>query len=170
MEVKQINQLMLAMGRYGIKALCIKKEGFELSLEREGILAEKAFETLPEETEENPLHGDFARRRSQHVSLGASEDKIGESGAAEALTKEDESGLFIESPMVGTVYLSPTPQEAPYVCVGDKVSEDTVVCIVEAMKVMNEVRAGVAGVIVQVFAENAHPVEYGSKLFKIVSK
>jgi acetyl-CoA carboxylase biotin carboxyl carrier protein len=166
MEVKQINQLMLAMGRYGIKTLCLKKEGCELSLEREGPASERAFETLLEDAEENPLRSDFAKRRSHNVALSSSED----AGVAEALTKEDETGIFIESPMVGTAYLSPSPGEDVYVHVGDRVSEDTVVCLVEAMKVMNEVRAGAKGVIAEVLTENAHPVEFGSKLFRIVSK
>ena len=165
MEVKQINQLMLAMGRYGIKALCLKKEGFELSLEREGHPTERSFEALPEDAEENPLRGDFAKRRSQNVALSSSEETV-----TEALTKEDETGIFIESPMVGTVYLWPSPGDPTYVKVGDRVSEDTVVCLVEAMKVMNEVRAGTKGVVAEVLTENAHPVEFGSKLFRIVAK
>jgi acetyl-CoA carboxylase biotin carboxyl carrier protein len=165
MEVKQINQLMLAMGRYGIKALSIKKEGFELSLEREGALSERSFEALPEETEENPLRGDFAKRRAHNVALSSEGE-----GATDAITKEDETGIFIESPMVGTVYLAPSPGEPTYVKAGDEVSEETVVCLVEAMKVMNEVRAGVKGIIAEVLMETAHPVEYGSKLFRVVPK
>jgi acetyl-CoA carboxylase biotin carboxyl carrier protein len=169
MEVKQINQLMLAMGRYGIKALCIKKEGFELSLEREGLPVEKTFEAFPEDAEENPLRGDFAKRRSHNVALSSSEEKIEDTGT-DALTKEDETGIFIESPMVGTVYLCPSPGDPTYVKVGDRVSEDTVVCLVEAMKVMNEVRAGAKGVVAEVLTENAHPVEFATKLFRIVAK
>jgi acetyl-CoA carboxylase biotin carboxyl carrier protein len=169
MEVKQINQLMLAMGRYGIKSLCLKKDDFELSLEREGLPSERSFEALPEEAEDNPLRSDFAKRRSEQVSLSQSERQP-EAGGAEALTKEDESGVFIESPMVGTVYLSPSPESPAYVQVGDRVSEDTVVCLVEAMKVMNEVRAGTKGVVAEVVSENAHPVEFGTKLFRIVVK
>lgn len=169
MEVKQINQLMLAMGRYGIKSLCLKKEGVELSLEREGHFTEKPLEAFPEESEENPLRGDFARRRSHNVALSSPEAKVEESGT-EALTKEDETGIFIESPMVGTVYLSPSPEDPPYVKIGDQVTEETIVCLVEAMKVMSEVRAGTKGEVASVLIENAHPVEFGSKLFRIISK
>ncbi len=73
----------------------------------------------------------------------------------------------IKSPMVGTFYRSPTPEAAAYVEVGQTVKEDTVVCIIEAMKVMNEIKAEVSGVITEVLVENAKPVEFGKPLFKI---
>jgi acetyl-CoA carboxylase biotin carboxyl carrier protein len=73
----------------------------------------------------------------------------------------------IKSPMIGTFYRSPSPEAAPYVEVGTEVNPETVVCIIEAMKVMNEIKAEVRGVITQVMVENAKPVEYGSPLFKI---
>ncbi len=73
----------------------------------------------------------------------------------------------IAAPIVGTFYQSPAPDAAPFVKVGDKVTADTVVCIIEAMKVMNEVKAERAGVIKRVLAENAHAVEFGQPLFEI---
>ena len=79
-------------------------------------------------------------------------------------------GKFITSPMVGTLYRSPAPDAPPYVEVGSVVDEDTVVCIVEAMKVMNEIKAEVKGVISEVIAENAKPVEFGQKLFAVRPK
>ncbi len=73
----------------------------------------------------------------------------------------------ITSPMVGTFYLSPSPDAPPYVEVGQEVDPETVVCIIEAMKVMNEIKAEVKGVITEVVAENAKPVEFGQKLFAV---
>ncbi|MBM3876022.1 MAG: acetyl-CoA carboxylase biotin carboxyl carrier protein [Verrucomicrobia bacterium] len=73
----------------------------------------------------------------------------------------------IKSPMIGTFYRSPSPEAAAYVEVGTEVGPDTVVCIIEAMKVMNEIKAEVRGVITQVQAENGKPVEFGQSLFKI---
>ncbi len=73
----------------------------------------------------------------------------------------------IKSPMIGTFYRSPSPDAAPYVEIGTEVNPDTVVCIIEAMKVMNEIKAEVKGVITQVLIENAKPVEFGQPLFKI---
>ena len=70
--------------------------------------------------------------------------------------------------MVGTYYASPSPEDPFFVKIGDKVEKNTVVCIIEAMKVMNEVKAGVSGTVSQILIESGHPVEFGTKLFKIV--
>lgn len=74
---------------------------------------------------------------------------------------------FITSPMVGSFFMAPTPEGTPFVNVGDKVEKETVVCIIEAMKVMNEVKAGVDGIIEEVLMESGHPVEFGTKLFRV---
>jgi len=73
----------------------------------------------------------------------------------------------IKSPMIGTFYRAPSPESAPYTEVGAEVNSETVVCIIEAMKVMNEIKAEAKGVITQVMVENAKPVEFGQPLFKI---
>ena len=73
----------------------------------------------------------------------------------------------IKSPMIGTFYRAPSPEAGSYVEVGNEVNPDTVVCIIEAMKVMNEIKAEVKGVITQVLVENAKPVEFGQPLFKV---
>jgi len=75
--------------------------------------------------------------------------------------------LEIKSPMIGTFYRAPSPESASYVEVGTEVNPDTVVCIIEAMKVMNEIKAEVKGVVTQVLVENAKPVEFGQPLFKV---
>ena len=84
--------------------------------------------------------------------------------AAPAATSND---LEIKSPMIGTFYGSPSPEAGPYVSVGTEVTPDTVVCIIEAMKVMNEIKAEVKGVITQMLMENGKPVEFGQPLFKV---
>jgi acetyl-CoA carboxylase biotin carboxyl carrier protein len=73
----------------------------------------------------------------------------------------------IKSPMIGTFYRAPSPESAPYVEIGTEVSPDTVVCIIEAMKVMNEIKAEMRGVITAVLVDNAKPVEFGQPLFKV---
>ena len=85
------------------------------------------------------------------------------SGNAPAATGEVE----IKSPMIGTFYRAPSPEAASYIEVGSEVNPDTVVCIIEAMKVMNEIKAEAKGVITQVLVENAKPVEFGQPLFKV---
>jgi acetyl-CoA carboxylase biotin carboxyl carrier protein len=80
---------------------------------------------------------------------------------------EDERLHKIVSPMVGTFYRAPSPESEPYVKEGDHVNEDTVVCIVEAMKLMNEIEAEVKGEIVKILVENGQLVEYGQPLFLV---
>ena len=75
--------------------------------------------------------------------------------------------LEIKSPMIGTFYRAPSPEAANYVEVGSEVNPDTVVCIIEAMKVMNEIKAEVKGVVTQILVESAKPVEFGQPMFKI---
>jgi acetyl-CoA carboxylase biotin carboxyl carrier protein len=75
--------------------------------------------------------------------------------------------LEIKSPMVGTFYRAPSPESGNYVEIGSEVNPDTVVCIIEAMKVMNEIKAEVKGIITQVLMDSAKPVEFGQPLFKI---
>jgi acetyl-CoA carboxylase biotin carboxyl carrier protein len=75
--------------------------------------------------------------------------------------------IDIKSPMIGTFYRSPSPEAGPYVDVGSEVGPETVVCIIEAMKVMNEIKAETKGVITQILVENGKPVEFGQPLFKV---
>jgi acetyl-CoA carboxylase biotin carboxyl carrier protein len=77
------------------------------------------------------------------------------------------TGAEVHSPMVGTFYSAPAPDAAPYVKVGDMVSKGQVLCIVEAMKLMNEIESDVAGKVVEIAVENAQPVEYNQVLFRI---
>jgi acetyl-CoA carboxylase biotin carboxyl carrier protein len=77
------------------------------------------------------------------------------------------SELEVKSPMIGTFYRAPSPEAGPYVEIGAEVGPDTVVCIIEAMKVMNEIKAEVRGIITQIMVENAKPVEFGQPMFKV---
>ena len=88
--------------------------------------------------------------------------------AAEAAAQVEDDGFEeIKSPIVGTFYRSATPEADSFVSVGDTVEEDTVVCIIEAMKVMNEIKAETSGVIKKILVENATAVEFGQPLFKV---
>jgi acetyl-CoA carboxylase biotin carboxyl carrier protein len=79
----------------------------------------------------------------------------------------DENGVYVTSPFVGTFYRSPSPDSDPFVEVGDEIVVGQVLCIVEAMKLMNEIEAETAGTVIEVLVENGKPVEYGDKLFRI---
>lgn len=85
----------------------------------------------------------------------------------EEVNQESEEGNFITSPMVGTFYASASPGSKPFINVGDLVAEGDVVCIVEAMKMMNEIKSEFSGKVVSIKVENSEPVEYGQALFEI---
>lgn len=87
--------------------------------------------------------------------------------AAAAPAPEVSNLKEIKSPMVGTFYSSPSPDAPPFVSVGQTVTPDTVVCIVEAMKVMNEIKAEVSGTIAEISADNGKPVQFGQALFRV---
>jgi acetyl-CoA carboxylase biotin carboxyl carrier protein len=156
--MKQIKELMSAMEKMGIKRLRIKeKEEYEIELERKDEVAHAPHHAPyphPEPTHRFPAHSTPPYRDHKEEPPKAEEKKS--------------EGRFIASPMVGTLYASPSPDDPPFVKVGDKIDENTVVCIIEAMKVMNEVKAGVAGTIAEILIDNAHPVEFGTKIFRIV--
>ena len=87
--------------------------------------------------------------------------------AAAAPAPAEDDGYDVKSPMVGTFYSSSSPGAAPYVQVGDRVSEGDTICIIEAMKMMNQIEADVSGVIKSIRVQNGEPVEYGQTLFVI---
>lgn len=94
-------------------------------------------------------------------------NKTQELSSAEEVQKEELNLHIIKSPMVGTFYRAPSPDAPPYVDVGDRVKKGDVVCIIEAMKIMNEIESDIKGEIVEVLISNEEPVEYNQPLFKV---
>ena len=164
MEIKHIKELMAVMGRTGTKRLTIKKEGFELQLERQDNL--KMNDSLLESSEDFLLRHENALYKPS-LALSRAKENLGSSAILPANESAEAVGVFVTSPMVGTYYSSPSPDDPAFVKVGDKIEKHTVVCIIEAMKVMNEVKAGVSGIVAEILVESGHPVEFGTKLFRI---
>lgn len=152
MDLEKIKELMAAMEEKGMTKVALKdKSGFELEIERS-----KAFEVAS--YAQAPV-------MPQGVQPAVEVPKaVKEEAAQPAPTAAREE---ITSPMVGTFYASPSPDADPFVKVGDAVTEDTVIGIVEAMKVMNEIKAGKAGTIKEILVDNAHPVEFGTKILTL---
>ena len=88
-------------------------------------------------------------------------------GAPPAPTGDEPGVTYVKSPMVGTFYRAASPESKPFVDNNSKVVQNSVVCIIEAMKIMNEIQAETKGTIIEVLAENGQPVEYGQRLFKV---
>ena len=89
-------------------------------------------------------------------------------GTSGPSTPTEEPGItYVKSPMVGTFYRSPSPESKAFVDVGSKIEDNSLVCIIEAMKIMNEIQAETKGTVVEILVENGQPVEYGQRLFKL---
>lgn len=170
MDNKQIKELMSAMGRTGTKKIHIKTGDFELELEREdsypGHPLQMPSEVYPHQ-HYNPVFGGHERANQALVRGADSARSLRDVELERGNEASSEEGKFITSPMVGTFYSSQAPGEPSFVSKGDKVEKGQVVCIIEAMKVMNEVKADQSGTVAEILVDNGHPVEFGSKLFKI---
>ncbi len=103
----------------------------------------------------------------QVAAAPAAAPAVSQPSAAEQRRADDAHVAMIKSPIVGTFYAAPTPDSPPFVKVGDHVGPETVVCIVEAMKVFNQIPAEVSGKIQTMLVENGQPVEFGQPLFKV---
>jgi acetyl-CoA carboxylase biotin carboxyl carrier protein len=143
MNIKEIKEIVGLMNENEIAEFMIEREGFKLSI-RKGSAGVPA-----------PVPG-------QAPAAAAAPQP-----PEEAAAKGEPEGVYIASPMVGTFYTSPSPDSPPFVEIGREVDEDTTVCIIEAMKVMNEIKAERKGRILEVLAENGEAVEFGKRLFRI---
>ena len=148
MKVQELQEIVKLMENSGIAELSLEEENLKLSLKREC----KTHEVV---TVAQPMVANLPATSPTPAAPVAS------------ALKEDKNIFVIKSPMVGTFYASPSPESAPYVTEGTQVSTETVVCILEAMKVMNEVRAECSGKIIEILAKNGTAVEYGQPLFKV---
>jgi acetyl-CoA carboxylase biotin carboxyl carrier protein len=155
-DLKQLKELMRSLKQFEITELELEKNGERIKLCRGSDAA------LP------PGYGAFAPAYASvppAPAASAGQPQTAPSAAPPAV--DDASIHYITSPFVGTFYPAPTPGAEPFVKVGSEVKPGQTLCIVEAMKLMNEIEADVAGTILEVLRENGKPVEYGDKLFKV---
>jgi len=157
MNVKEIKDIMAAFAKNELTELTLENEGFSLNLKKEQPVIQQT--VMPVQTPSAaPLPQPVVVPQEQPAPQSdiKSEDEI------------DESNLIIvNSPIIGTFYRASNPDAKPYVNVGDNVSTGQVLCIIEAMKIMNEIESEVEGTIVKIYAKNAEAVEFGQKLFAI---
>jgi acetyl-CoA carboxylase biotin carboxyl carrier protein len=160
LDLKQIKQIIDLMKRSELTEFAVEEEGFKLKIRR-------GANGLPVVTSS---HGSNAPFSSSNEGIPASPAPAPSAPATvtSSAPAGDEAGIaYIKSPMVGTFYRSGSPESKPYAEVGSKVVENSVVCIIEAMKIMNEIQSEIKGVVVEALVENGQPVEYGQKLFKV---
>jgi acetyl-CoA carboxylase biotin carboxyl carrier protein len=152
MNLKEIKDLMELMRQMGVSELEVERSGIKVRIRTGRAAGDEPAVSLV-----RPL----SERSPQEVSAGRS---TAESAAA---PPAEEQGLLVRSPIVGTFYRSASPDGPNYVEVGDVVKKGQILCIVEAMKLMNEIESEHDGRILEVLIENARPVEYGQPLFRI---
>lgn len=154
MDLKEIKELIALIRKNDLSEFSLEQEGFKITLKRGGdfqpIVTTQAFAPAP-----------VAAALAPAQAASAS----GNSAAAGSGTNPGDRDL--PSPMVGTFYAAASPDSSPFVSVGQQVTPDTTICIIEAMKVMNEIKAETSGVITEILAENGKPVQYGQALFRI---
>jgi acetyl-CoA carboxylase biotin carboxyl carrier protein len=160
LDIKEIKQIVDMMKRSDLTEFEIEEKDLKLRICRESGKAPP------------PVYGGSASPFPMIQSGGPVPAQAppssppGPQGQAAGAPEED-PGDYILSPMVGTFYRAPSPESPPFIDDGGRVEPDTVVCIIEAMKVMNEIHAETRGMVTEALVQNGDPVEYGQKLFKV---
>lgn len=161
MDFKDIKKIVELMDEHGLSQFKLQQEDTKLELKRGGDIDVAAVQSLL-----------AAAPAPQYQPMPAPAPAAAGGAPAAAAAPAEEGGLpagveEVTSPMVGTFYTAASPDSDPFVSVGAKISADTTICIVEAMKVMNEIKAEISGEIVEVLVENGTAVQYGEPLFRV---
>lgn len=156
MDFKQIQELIRMINKSNIGELIIEEKGFKVTIKQK-------LETVPQ-TSQSVTHSYLPApvTTAAPAASGASEEKP-RAAAEPAATNL----LTIKSPMIGTFYRTPSPDKPSFVNVGDEIAPGSVVCIIEAMKLFNEIESEISGKIVKVLVDDASPVEYDQPLFLV---
>jgi acetyl-CoA carboxylase biotin carboxyl carrier protein len=144
------------MKKNGVAVFKMEREGFKITLKTsEATVSHSVVTSQPMLAYNGP------------AAQPASAPAPAASAPAPAAAPAASDGIEIKSPMVGTFYSSPSPDSPTFVSVGQEITPDTVICIIEAMKVMNEVKAEVAGTVTEICADNGKPVQFGQVMFRL---
>jgi len=178
MDFNQIQEIIKLVSETGLREFNLEDKDFKLSIRSKDYVSQP--ETITEtKIVTIPAAGggampaypmpQYAAPMAQMPTAAAPAAAAPAAPATQPAAEAEDAGNYIEitSPIVGTFYRSASPEKGPYVKVGDKVTNSSVVCIVEAMKLFNEIEAEVSGTIVKVLIEDATPVEYGQPLFLV---
>jgi acetyl-CoA carboxylase biotin carboxyl carrier protein len=152
MDIKQIQDLIRFVSKSGVNEVAIEQKDFKITIKTTG--------------EQTIVHHATTSVPLQAPALPASAPAAAPAAAAPAVA-ETTNYITIKSPMIGTFYRSASPDKPLFVNVGDEVKTGTVVCIIEAMKLFNEIESEVSGRIVKILVDNASPVEYDQPLFLV---
>jgi len=153
LDIKLIKQVVDLMKRSELAEFEFEEEGFKLRLSRDNGAPTQVIQ---------------AAAPAIPTAQSGAPQPVAVTPTGEAAKPAEEAGIsIIKSPMVGTFYRSPSPESPAFADIGKKVSADSVVCIIEAMKVMNEIQSEIGGSITEILVEDGEAVEYGQPLFKV---
>ena len=149
------------MKRSELTEFAVEEEGFKLKIRR-------GLNGLPIVSTSRGSNPPFALSEAGTAPAAPAPAPAAPLAAAPGGPAAEEAGVtYVKSPMVGTFYRAASPESKPFTDVGSKIEENSLVCIIEAMKIMNEIQAETKGTVVEVLVENGQPVEYGQRLFKL---
>ncbi len=164
LHINDLRELLTAINQTDITELTLKSADFELTVRRSAVTGDRIITTIPAGLSPELVPAAVIPTAMQTVAPVL---EAPPAPSAPAPSPMERRWLEIVSPMVGTFYRAPAPDEPPFVDVGDRVRAGQTVCIIEAMKLMNELEAEVAGEIVEILVQNGEPVEYGQVLMRV---
>jgi acetyl-CoA carboxylase biotin carboxyl carrier protein len=156
MDIKEVKDLIQEVLQSDISEFELEHLGTRVRIKR-GFTGDSALDA-PKPPKRASIRHDFSPSTAGETELPADEN---------ARNAEEDALHMVLSPIVGTFYRTPNPESEPYVKLGDQVHEGSILCLVEAMKLMNEIPSDMNGEILRIYVENGHPVEFGQKLFGI---
>jgi acetyl-CoA carboxylase biotin carboxyl carrier protein len=153
MNIREIKEMLQLMAEHDLAEMELEKEGLKIRFKKtsSGSITAEQFHQL----------------QFRPMPMPSRIDEGGRSADAAAPTPEPANISVVKSPMVGTFYAAPAPDQPPYMSIGKQVKEGDVLCIVEAMKLMNEIKSEVSGTITEILVKNGQPVEFDQPLYKI---
>lgn len=151
MNIKEIKEMLQLMAEHHLTEIEIEKDGLKIKL-RKGGNGKIVAEEIQQASFPAPIPVPIMRS---------------DTPAGPVKQSEPSNMHIVKSPMVGTFYTAPSPDQPAYVAAGKKIKEGDVLCIVEAMKLMNEIKAEISGTVVEILAKNGQPVEFDQPLFKV---
>ena len=163
MDLKEIQELIKLLNKSNISEIRIERDNFKIMLRTHDANGQVQY--VKQEATPIPVAG--ATSIQQTVPQAPPPPPVKEAGAKEEARVDDSKLITIKSPMIGTFYRSSSPDKPLFVNVGDEIKPGTVLCIIEAMKLFNEIESEHSGRIVKILVENAKPVEYDQPLFLV---
>jgi acetyl-CoA carboxylase biotin carboxyl carrier protein len=166
MEYKQIQELIKAINKSNISELTVEEGEFKITIKQQQM-SETQFVAVQSHM---PMHQPMMQQpmqQQQQIQSPQQQSSGGQAAAAPSAQGGGDKGTTIKSPMIGTFYRSSAPDKPSFVNVGDEVKPGQVLCIIEAMKLFNEIESEVSGRIVKVLIDDASPVEYDQPLFLV---